>query len=62
MASGTPVGPILNDRTKYRWRNLVERLFNTLNNWRHIATRNDETKESYLGFVATPSFATAMKK
>lgn len=44
--------PIPHDREKYRWRNLVERLFNKLMNWRRIATRYDKTKESYLGFVS----------
>jgi transposase len=43
--------PIAHDREKYRWRNLVERLFNKLKNWRRIATRYDKTKKSYLGFV-----------
>lgn len=47
--------PIPHDRTKYRMRNLVERLFNKLKNWRRIATRYDKTKESYLGFVALAS-------
>ena len=47
--------PIPHDRTKYRWRNLVERLFNKLKNWRRIATRYDKTKESYLGFVSLVS-------
>jgi transposase len=36
--------PIAHDREKYRWRNLVERLFNKLKNWRRIATRYDKTK------------------
>lgn len=31
-------------------RNLVERLFNKLKNWRHIATRYGRTKECYPGF------------
>ena len=47
--------PAPHDRTKYKWRNLVERLFNTLKNWRRVATRYDKTKESYLGFVALAS-------
>ena len=46
---------IPHDRAKYRWRNLVERLFNKLKNWRRVATRYDKTKESYLGFVALAS-------
>jgi transposase len=40
---------------KYRWRNLVERLFSKLKNWRRVATRYDKTAESYLGFVALAS-------
>lgn len=47
--------PIPHDRKKYRWRNLVERLFSKLKNWRRVATRYDKTKESYLGFVALAS-------
>ena len=47
--------PTPHDREKYRWRNLVERLFNKLKNWRRVATRYDKTKESYLGFVAIAS-------
>ena len=41
--------------TKYRWRNLVERLFSKLKNWRRVATRYDKTRESYLGFVSLAS-------
>lgn len=37
--------PIPQDRENYRWRNLVERLFNKLNDWRRIATRYDKTKK-----------------
>ncbi|MDG6093936.1 hypothetical protein LOC54_02210, partial [Acetobacter sp. AN02] len=47
--------PVPHDRTKYCWRNLVERLFNKLKNWRRIATRYDKTKESYPGFVSLVS-------
>ena len=47
--------PIPHDREKYGWRNLIERLFNKLKNWRRIATRYDKTAESYLGFVALAS-------
>jgi transposase len=47
--------PIPHDREKYRWRNLVERLFNKLKNWRRVATRYDKTAEAYLGFVALAS-------
>jgi transposase len=44
--------PIPHDRAKCRWRNLVERLFSKLKNWRRVATRYDKTAKSYLGFVA----------
>ena len=47
--------PIPHDREKYRWRNLIEHLFNKLKNWRRVATRYDKTAESYLGFVALAS-------
>jgi transposase len=47
--------PIPHDRSKYRWRNLVERLFSKLKNWRRVATRYDKTRESYLGFVSLAS-------
>lgn len=47
--------PIPHDCAKYRWRNLIERLFSKLKNWRRVATRYDKTKESYLGFVALAS-------
>ncbi len=44
--------PAPHDDEKYKWRNLIKRLFNKLNNWRRVATRYDKSKESYLGFVA----------
>jgi transposase len=47
--------PAQHDRAKYKWRNLIERLFNKLKNWRRVATRYDKTRESYLGFVALAS-------
>lgn len=39
--------PVPHDREKYRWRNLVDRLFNKLKNWRRIATRYNKTQGSY---------------
>lgn len=44
--------PIPQDRENYRWRNLVERLFNKLNDWRRIATRYDNIKNFNIGFVS----------
>jgi len=37
--------PVPHDRAKYKWRNLIERLFNKLKNWRRVATRYDKTKD-----------------
>ncbi len=54
-AKSNRLDPITHDRTKYKWCNLVERLFNKLKNWRRVATRYDETKESYPSFVAIAS-------
>lgn len=45
-AKGNRRNPVPHDREKYRWRNLVERLFNKLKNWHRIATRYDKTQES----------------
>lgn len=39
------------DRQAYRSRNLIERLFNKLKQFRRIATRYDKTAVSFLGFV-----------
>lgn len=49
--------PIPHDRMKYRWRNLVERLFNKLKNRRRIATRYAKTADFYLGFVTLASIS-----
>ena len=39
------------DAAAYKGRNVVERCFNRLKNWRGIATRYDKTARSYLGGV-----------
>lgn len=44
--------PVPHDAKKYKRRNLIERMFSKLKNWRRVATRYDKSKESYLGFVA----------
>ena len=46
--------PIMHDRAKYKWRNLVERLFNTLKNSRRVATRYDKTKQPTLASAPSP--------
>jgi transposase len=39
------------DKNLYKERNMVERLFNRLKNWRRIATRYDKTASAYMGFL-----------
>ncbi len=43
------------DRDLYKQRNLIERMFNKLKNWRRIATRYDKTASSFLAFVSIVS-------
>jgi transposase len=40
------------DRTAYRRRNLIERLFGRLKNWRRMATRYDRLARNYLAGLA----------
>jgi transposase len=44
--------PAPHDAEKYKWHNLIERLFSKLKNWRRVVTRYDKSKESYFGIVA----------
>jgi transposase len=43
------------DRRAYKRRNLIERLFCRLKNWRRIATRYDRLARNYLATVALVS-------
>ena len=43
------------DRELYKQRNLIERMFNKIKNWRRIATRYDKTASSFLAFVSLVS-------
>lgn len=47
--------PIAFDREAYKRRNLIERMFNKLKNWRRIATRYDKTASSFLAFIMIAS-------
>ncbi|WP_425484578.1 IS5 family transposase [Aureimonas mangrovi] len=40
------------DRLAYRRRNVIERMFGRLKNWRRIATRYDRLSETYLAAIA----------
>jgi transposase len=46
------------DRAIYRHRNLIERLFCRLKNWRRIATRYDRLARNYLAALALVAAAT----
>ena len=39
------------DREKYKWRHLIENLFQKLKQFRGIATRYDKLAESYMGGI-----------
>jgi transposase len=49
------------DRTLYRLRNLVECCFNKLKNARRVATRYDETAESFFGFIDITSIRLCLR-
>ncbi|AVM75288.1 hypothetical protein MSR1_28180 [Magnetospirillum gryphiswaldense MSR-1] len=62
----SPTPPLLHqslghdlDRAAYRRRNVIERLFNRLKNWRRIATRYDCLAENYLAAIALVSVVIA---
>ena len=44
--------PAAFDRDLYKQRNLIERMFNKLKNWRRVATRYDKTASSLPAFVS----------
>ncbi|WP_420429524.1 transposase [Kordiimonas sp.] len=43
--------PVPHDRTIYKERNLVERMFNKLKQFRRVATRYDKTRKSFIAFL-----------
>lgn len=45
------------DRALYRERNLVERFFNKLDQFRRVATRYDKLLANYMGFVQLAAIA-----
>jgi len=47
------------DRTAYRRRNVIERMFGKLKNWRRIATRYDRLARNYLAALALVSIVVA---
>jgi transposase len=47
------------DRTAYKRRNVIERMFCELKNWRRIATRYDRLAQNYLSGLALAAIITA---
>ncbi|WP_246429939.1 IS5 family transposase [Rhodobium orientis] len=54
-SSATPNRPYPLDRIAYRRRNVIERMFGKLKNWRRIATRYDRLARNYLAALALVS-------
>jgi transposase len=52
--------PRVIDREVYRQRNVIERWFGRLKNFRRVATRYDKTRLSYAAFVAMAAFLVAV--
>jgi transposase len=50
--------PIPYDRTAYRQRNLIERMFGRLKDWRRIATRYDKLARNYLAALHLAAIVT----
>ena len=51
-STATRTVPYPLDRAAYRRRNLIERLFGRLKNWRRIATRYDRLARNYIAALA----------
>jgi transposase len=51
LAAARPGGPPAFDKLVYKRRNVVERCFNRLKQYRAIATRCDKTALSYQGMI-----------
>ena len=50
------------NRTAYKHRNIIERMFGKLKNWRRIATRYDRLAVNYLAAIVLVALATQWLK
>ena len=39
------------NRDAHKWRNLIERVFSRLEDWRHVATRYDKLARNFIAAV-----------
>jgi len=53
--------PRIFDKVLYRERNLIERMFNKLKNFRRVATRYEKTAAAYLAFVVVAGICLWLK-
>jgi transposase len=58
-STATRTRPYPLDRAAYRRRNLIERLFGRLKNWRRIATRYDRLARNYMAGLALAALVCA---
>jgi transposase len=61
-STATRTVPYPLDRAAYRRRNLIERLFGHLKNWRRIATRYDRLARNYMAALALVAIAAEWAK
>ena len=57
-STATRTVPYPLDRVAYRRRNLIERLFGRLKNWRRLATRYDRLARNYIAALALVAVTT----
>lgn len=58
LSTATRAVPYPLNRVAYRRRNLIERLFGRLKNWRRLATRYDRLARNYIAALALVAVAT----
>jgi transposase len=61
-STATRTVPYPLDRSAYRRRNLIERLFGRLKNWRRLATRYDRLARNYIAALALVAVTAAWAK
>jgi transposase len=60
--AGAPRGPPKFDAEAYKGRNVVERSFNLLKQWRALATRYDKLAQTYRGGVVLGGIVTWLRE
>jgi transposase len=55
LMEGVPAAVVIGDKGRYKDRNLVERFFSKLKQYRRVATRYEKTARNFLAFVHVAS-------